>query len=294
MGPPPRRSRPPPASWPSSPRDGPNSPQVAPSSPQFAPSSPRDGPNSPQVAPSSRKSRPPPARWALLPARWALGRARWALGRASRGLVPGAGRSGRRRESGRRCECAGIDLGAKVRCRRSWSPQVVPGPDLLPQLRRLRDEDDGMSTVECAIGTIAAADRCEPSATVRESAITCCSDRSTLPDGCESYAVMGRTAPVYSSDGSPRRGRSPRRTRRIQEVLLAARSVRVVSQGPRDRTRVLVARQLAGMITTGGVTARGRGPEPTRPARSFRDPSDRPTQGEQLDLATIDPSVRSR
>jgi hypothetical protein len=33
----------------------------------------------------------------------------------------------------------------------------LPGPGLLPPLRRLRDEDDGMSTVEYAIGTIAAA-----------------------------------------------------------------------------------------------------------------------------------------
>jgi hypothetical protein len=32
-----------------------------------------------------------------------------------------------------------------------------PGPGLLAQLRRLREEDDGMSTVEYAIGTIAAA-----------------------------------------------------------------------------------------------------------------------------------------
>ncbi|TQM06423.1 DUF4244 domain-containing protein [Pseudonocardia kunmingensis] len=32
-----------------------------------------------------------------------------------------------------------------------------PGPGLLPPLRRLREEDDGMSTVEYAIGTVAAA-----------------------------------------------------------------------------------------------------------------------------------------
>jgi hypothetical protein len=32
-----------------------------------------------------------------------------------------------------------------------------PGRDLLPRLRQLRDRDDGMSTVEYAIGTIAAA-----------------------------------------------------------------------------------------------------------------------------------------
>jgi hypothetical protein len=31
------------------------------------------------------------------------------------------------------------------------------GPGLLPLLRRLREEDDGMSTVEYAIGTVAAA-----------------------------------------------------------------------------------------------------------------------------------------
>jgi Protein of unknown function (DUF4244) len=33
----------------------------------------------------------------------------------------------------------------------------APGRDLLPPLRQLRDGDDGMSTVEYAIGTIAAA-----------------------------------------------------------------------------------------------------------------------------------------
>ena len=37
---------------------------------------------------------------------------------------------------------------------RSTRPAVH---DLLPRLRRLRDTDDGMSTVEYAIGTVAAA-----------------------------------------------------------------------------------------------------------------------------------------
>ena len=33
----------------------------------------------------------------------------------------------------------------------------LPGPGLLSAVRRLREEDDGMSTVEYAIGTVAAA-----------------------------------------------------------------------------------------------------------------------------------------
>jgi hypothetical protein len=41
--------------------------------------------------------------------------------------------------------------------RSTFRPPPLPGPGLPPPLRRLSEEDDGMSTVEYAIGTIAAA-----------------------------------------------------------------------------------------------------------------------------------------